>query len=70
MPKIVTVNLITELNQLEIGSIYKLTAPFLPVPLIDKAIRLGLKHWLIKEEEEEEMYIVYFFKYGSEVNSV
>jgi len=58
---------ITELNQLETGSIYKLIAPFLPAPLIDKAISLGIKHWLVKEGED--MYIVYFFKNGSEMDS-
>lgn len=42
------------------GSVYKLIAPFLPAPLIDKASSLGLKHWLVKENDES--YLVYFFK--------
>jgi len=51
---------ITELNQMNTGSIYKLTAPFLPAPLIDKALSLDIEHWLIKVDEE--LFIVYFHK--------
>ena len=42
------------------GTIYKLNAPFLPAPLIDKGSSLGLEHWLVKEGEES--YLVYFYK--------
>jgi hypothetical protein len=42
------------------GTIYKLSAPFLPAPLIDKGTSLGLEHWLVKESEES--FIVYFYK--------
>lgn len=49
-----------DLKNLKKGSIYKLIAPFLPAPLIDKATSLEIKHWLVKENEEA--YIVYFFK--------
>jgi hypothetical protein len=42
------------------GQIYKLSAPFLPAPLIDKGSSLGLDHWLVKESEEN--FIVYFYK--------
>lgn len=42
------------------GSIYKLRAPFLPAPLIDKASSLGLDHWLVKEGDEA--FVVYFYK--------
>lgn len=42
------------------GTIYKLSAPFLPAPLIDKGASLGLEHWLVKEGEEA--YAVYFFR--------
>lgn len=42
------------------GTIYKLSAPFLPAPLIDKGTSLGLEHWLVKESEEN--FIVYFYK--------
>lgn len=49
-----------DLKDMPIGSIYKLTAPFLPAPLIDKASSLNIQHWLIKENEES--YIVYFYK--------
>ncbi len=51
---------IAEINALDKGSIYKLIAPFLPAPLIDKAASLGAKHWLIKEGEER--FIVFFLK--------
>jgi hypothetical protein len=49
-----------DLNSLQPGSIYKLTAPFLPAPLIDKATGLGLDHWLKKIDEE--LFIIYFFR--------
>ncbi len=42
------------------GTIYKLSAPFLPAPLIDKGSSLGLEHWLVKESEES--FVVYFYK--------
>ena len=49
-----------DLKDMKKGSIYKLIAPFLPAPLIDKATSLEIKHWLVKENEE--FFIVYFFK--------
>ena len=51
---------LSDLNAMKQGSIYKLSAPFLPAPLIDKGTSLGLSHWLIKEKEES--FIVYFYK--------
>ena len=51
---------ISDLQAINRNSIYKLLAPFLPAPLIDKATSLGLKHWIVKENEES--YIVYFYK--------
>ena len=49
-----------DLRNLEPGNIYKLTAPFLPAPLIDKATSLKTKHWIDKQSEEE--YYIYFLK--------
>jgi len=49
-----------DLKDMKNGSIYKLMAPFLPAPLIDRAASLEIKHWLVKENEES--YIVYFYK--------
>ena len=51
---------IADLNQLEKGTIYKLIAPFLPAPLIDKALSLDVKHWVVKENDES--YLIYFYK--------
>lgn len=51
---------IEDLKNLKQGSIYKLIAPFLPAPLIDKSLSLGIKHWLVKENDE--LFLVYFFK--------
>jgi hypothetical protein len=51
---------IADLNQLEKGAIYKLIAPFLPAPLIDKALSLDVKHWVVKENDES--YLIYFYK--------
>lgn len=42
------------------GTLYKLSASFLPAPLIDKAASLGIRHWLVKEGEEA--FVVYFYK--------
>lgn len=41
-------------------SIYKLVAPFLPAPLIDKASSMEYQHWIVKESDE--LFIVYFCK--------
>ena len=49
-----------DLNQMPKGTIYKLIAPFLPAPLIDKATSLEAKHWIVKENDES--YIIYFYK--------
>ncbi|MCU4174030.1 DUF1858 domain-containing protein [Carboxylicivirga sp. N1Y90] len=40
------------------NKILKVIAPFIPAPLIDKALSLEYKHWLDKKGEEE--YWVYF----------
>jgi len=52
---------ITDLKKLSEGNIYKLVAPFLPAPLIDKAISLGFQHWV--EQNSEEVVVVYFCKF-------
>jgi uncharacterized protein (DUF2249 family) len=49
-----------DLKNLENGTIYKLSAPFLPAPLIDKASSLGAQHWVVKENDES--FLVYFLK--------
>lgn len=51
---------IADLNKMQAGSIYKLIAPFLPAPLVDKASSLKVQHWIVKESEEE--FVIYFFK--------
>lgn len=49
---------IADLKILETGKIYKLTAPFLPAPLIDKASSLNFKHWVTKSDDGT--HIIYF----------
>lgn len=49
-----------DLKKLEQGAIYQLIAPFLPVPLIDKATSLGFSHWC--NMEEEDLFFIYFVK--------
>ena len=49
-----------ELKKLKDGEIYQLIAPFLTVPLIDKATSLGFTHWI--KNEEESLFFIYFFK--------
>lgn len=51
---------IEDLKGMEGRKIYKLIAPFLPAPLIDKATSLEYQHWLVKENEEK--FLVFFFK--------
>jgi len=51
---------ISDLNKLPNGKIYKLTAPFLPAPLIDKASSLQFDHWVKKEQDE--LFLIYFCK--------
>lgn len=50
-----------DLKHLEEGTIYQLSAPFLPAPLIDKATSLGLLHWVVKENDES--WLVYFINF-------
>ncbi len=49
---------IADLQNLEKGKQYRLIAPFLPVPLIDKATGLGFIHWAEKINENE--FHIYF----------
>ena len=49
-----------DLTALKAGDIYKLMAPFLPAPLIDKATSLGIQHWV--ERRGGDDVTVYFFK--------
>jgi hypothetical protein len=51
---------ISDLNHLNSGRIYKLISPFLPAPLIDKAISLKIDHWVLKDSED--LVLVYFYK--------
>jgi len=55
-----------DLNKMENRTIYKLIAPFLPAPLIDKASSLGIDHWLKKEQED--LFLVFFFKANTSVS--
>jgi hypothetical protein len=49
---------IADLNALAPGDIYKLVAPFMPAPLVDKASSLGISHWVTHPEDQE--VIIYF----------
>ena len=51
---------IADLNNMTNGKIYKLLAPFLPAPLIDKASSLDIKHWV--EKLDDQNYNIYFYK--------
>jgi hypothetical protein len=52
--------IMADLNSLEGGTIYKLKAPFVTAPVIDKATSLGLEHWIRKKGDKE--YHIYFYK--------
>ena len=49
-----------DLNTLPNSEIYKMTASFVPVPLIEKASSFGCKHWVEKISENE--FDIYFIK--------
>lgn len=51
---------ISDLNHLQVDEIYKVIAPFVPAPLIDKSLSIEIDHWIKKEAEE--LFIVYFKK--------
>ncbi len=51
---------IADLRSLPEGSIYKISALFIPDPLIDKATSLGFEHWV--DQQKDEKYLVYFKK--------
>lgn len=51
---------IEDLKSLSENQIYKLIAPFLPIPLIDKASGLNFTHWI--QKENDELFNIYFIK--------
>jgi hypothetical protein len=48
---------IADLQALGQGDIYRLTAPFLPAPLVDKASSLGISHWVTQDDGG---FVIYF----------
>lgn len=51
---------LSALKKLKKGNILEINAPFLPAPLIDKAIGLGHDYWISEVAEDE--FFVYFKK--------
>lgn len=49
---------IADLNSLPRGNVYKLVAPFMPAPVVDKASSLGISHWVTRDGDQG--YIIYF----------
>ena len=49
---------IADLQDLDQGDIYRLVAPFLPAPLVDKASSLGISHWITRQDDGE--FTIYF----------
>lgn len=49
-----------DLKALPQGDIYEMTAPFVPVPLIDKATSMDYMHWI--QKENESCVKIYFTK--------
>jgi hypothetical protein len=49
---------IADLSALGQGDIYKLIAPFMPAPLVDKASSLGVSHWVTQNDDQE--FVIYF----------
>jgi len=51
---------LSALKKLKHGEILEINAPFIPAPLIDKAISLAYDYWISEVAEEE--FLVYFKK--------
>jgi len=51
---------LAEVKKLGEGDIFKMIGPFNPVPLIEKSMSLGYRHWVEKISEEE--YFIFFIK--------
>ena len=51
---------VADLQALDQGEIYRLLAPFMPAPLVDKASSLGISHWVTQEDDQE--FVIYFCK--------
>ena len=49
---------IADLQALAPGDIYKLAAPFMPAPLVDKASSLGISHWVTSGDDQG--VVIYF----------
>ena len=49
---------IADLQAMDRGDIYKLEAPFLPAPLVDKASSLGISHWV--RAGDGGAFVIYF----------
>jgi hypothetical protein len=49
---------LANLKALEPGDIYKLTAPFLPAPVVDRASSLGIAHWVTQGDGQD--VVLYF----------
>ena len=48
---------IADLQALTQGDIFKLDAPFMPAPLVDKASSLGVSHWVTQDDQG---FVIYF----------
>lgn len=51
---------LAEVKKLNEGEIFKMIAPFNPVPLIEKSMSLGHQHWVNKISNDE--YVIFFLK--------
>jgi len=51
---------LADLNVLQEGKIYQLIAPFLTIPLIDKATGLDYLHWI--DQRGDDLFYIYFSK--------
>ncbi|MBN1658031.1 MAG: DUF1858 domain-containing protein [Anaerolineae bacterium] len=49
---------IADLQALDPGDIYRLIAPFMPAPLVDKASSLDIAHWVTRQDDGE--FVIYF----------
>lgn len=52
---------IADLQALAQGDIYKVVAPFLPAPLVDKASSLGISHWVTRPGDQG--FVIFFCRH-------
>jgi hypothetical protein len=51
---------IADLQILDQGEVYRLVAPFMLAPLVDKVSSLAISHWVTQDDDQE--FVIYYCK--------